>query len=52
VKTIAQQIQRQRAAVIVRLQALDPTRLAWSLTDSFRDLLAAFDWLRDRGRAA
>jgi hypothetical protein len=51
VKTIAQQIQYQRATMIARLQALDPKRDTWTLWDSYQELLATFYWLSDRPTA-
>jgi hypothetical protein len=46
--TTAQKIQHQRATLIARLQALDPTRGTWTLRDSYRELLDTFFYLTDR----
>jgi hypothetical protein len=50
-KTVAQQIQYQRATMIARLQALDPERVAWQLSDPYEDLRAACYYLLDRKAA-
>lgn len=48
IKTVAQQIQRQRAEMIARLQALDPDRALWKLTDSYAVLRETALYLLDR----
>jgi hypothetical protein len=47
-KTVAQQAQHQKAQLIARLQALDPTRSVWSLSDSYRELMQTILYLSDR----
>jgi hypothetical protein len=52
IKTVAQQQQQQKAALVMRLHVLDPERLLWALTDSYAQLLATFYYLTDRRPAA
>ena len=47
-KTTQQKAQHQRAGLIARLQALDPQRVSWSLTDTYQELLATVYYLVDR----
>jgi hypothetical protein len=51
-KTTAQQAQKQRAGLIVTLQALDPQRAFWTLGDTYADLRAAIYYISDRTAAA
>lgn len=45
--TVTEKIERERGAMIARLAVLDPNgaRSGWTVRDSFRDLLASFEWL-------
>ena len=47
-KTTAQKVQYQRAQLIAKLVALDPTRSMWSLADPYQDLRATIYYLSDR----
>jgi hypothetical protein len=50
IKTVAQQRQQQKAALLVRLHILDPERLFWALADSYQELLDTFYYLTDKNR--
>jgi hypothetical protein len=51
IKTVAQQRQQQKAALIMRLHVLDPERLLWALADSYQQLLDTFYYLTDKNAA-
>jgi hypothetical protein len=51
IKTVAQQRQQQKAALVMRLHVLDPERLLWALADSYQQMLETFYYLTDKNAA-
>lgn len=50
--TIAEKIHAQRAALIGRLEQLDPDGVVWAVGDTYRELLDTFFYLTDRATVA